>query len=229
MWGPGAQGGFQNALAMGMQMGQVARQNQQQNALMQQRQAQIDLQGRQFEAEQAAAAQTADLTAKALQGDDAALSQLATVNFDRWKSLDGQIKGKAAEDAQVLGNAAIDLLNVPFAERPGRIIAYAQQFPQFAEKINQVAYLPQGEQEAALRTVVAEAKMIDKLIQMERPSYQAIPEGGTLVNTRDPSAVQQFQGGAAQGGGSQYMEGQTAINPTTGQRIVFRNGNWRPM
>jgi len=52
MWGPGAQGGFQNALAMGMQMGQVARQNQQQNALMQQRQQQIDLQGRQFEIEQ---------------------------------------------------------------------------------------------------------------------------------------------------------------------------------
>jgi hypothetical protein len=52
MWGPGAQGGFQNALAMGMQMGQVARQNQQQNALMQQRQAQIDLQQQEAQARQ---------------------------------------------------------------------------------------------------------------------------------------------------------------------------------
>jgi hypothetical protein len=234
MWGPGAAGGFQNALSMGLQMGQMANQQRQQNALMQQREAMIanqtrdqQMQEARFAQQQQQEAQTADLTAKALQGDEEALTQLATVSFDRWKSLDGQIKGKAAEDAQVLGNAAIDLLNVPFAERPGRIIAYAQQFPQFAEKINQVAYLPQGEQEAALRTVVAEAKMIDKLIQMERPSYQVLPQGADLVNTRDPQAVAQFApGGGAPAG---FAEGQTATNPQTGQRIVFRNGAWRPM
>jgi hypothetical protein len=64
MWGPGAAGGFQNALSTGLQLGQMARQQKQQNALMQQRQAQIDLQGRQFEAEQgqrAADARRADL------------------------------------------------------------------------------------------------------------------------------------------------------------------------
>lgn len=235
MWGPGASGGFQNALQMGLQMGAMAREQQQQNALMKQRQQQIDLQTQEAQAAEAervrrqrAEQQTADLTSKALQGDDAALSQLATVNFDRWRALDGQIKGKAAEDAQVLGNAAIDLLSVPFAERPGRIVAYAQQFPQFADKINEVAYLPEAEQVAALRTVVAEAKMIDKLIQMERPDYQAVGVDQDLVNVRDPAALRQFD--ARRGGGApQYMEGQTAVNPSTGQRIVFRNGNWRPM
>ncbi len=234
MWGPGAAGGFQNALAAGLQIGQVARQNQQQNALMQQREAMIanqtrdqQMQEQRFAQQQQAEAQTADLTARALQGDDAALTELATVNFERWKSLDGTMKQKATEETQVLGNAALDLLNRPYEQRRGLIIAYAQQFPDSAEKINEVAFLPQSEQDAALRAVVAEAKMVDKLITMERPSYQAIPEGGTLVNTRDPAAVQQFQGGGATQ--PSIAEGQTATNPQTGQRIVFRNGAWRPL
>jgi len=205
-WGPGAQGGFQNALAMGMQMGQVARQNQQQNALMQQRQQAIDLQGQEMmrrqqevQAKAQQEQQTNDLTARALQGDEGALTELATVSFDRWKSLDGTMKAKATEESQVLGNAALGLLNVPHQQRQGQFIAIAQQMPQFADKIQEVAFLPPDEQDAALRTVIAEAKLMDKLIAMERPSYQVIPEGGTLVNTRDPGAIQQFQGGA-QGG-----------------------------
>lgn len=234
MWGPGAQGGFQNALAMGMQMGQQARIAQQQNALMQQREQMIQNQARdqqmqefKFQRQVQQEQQTADLTAKALQGDDAALSELATVNFDRWKSLNTEVKSKAAEQAQVLGNTALDLLNLPPNQRQGLFIATAQQMPEFAEKIQEVMFLPPAEQEAALRTVIAEAKMVDKLIQMERPSYQAIPEGGTLVNTRDPQAVRQFQQGGGSTGG--FAEGQTATNPATGQRIIFRNGAWRPM
>jgi hypothetical protein len=200
---------------------------------MQQREAMIanqtrdqQMQEQRFAQQQQAEAQTADLTARAMQGDDAALTQLATVNFDRWKTLDAQIKGKAAEESQILGNAGLDLLNRPYEQRRDLFLAYAQQMPQFADKIQEVAFLPANEQEAALRTVVAEAKMVDKLISMERPSYQAIPEGGTLVNTRDPSAVQSFQGGAAP---QDFAEGQTATNPQTGQRIVYRNGAWRPL
>jgi len=204
-WGPGAAGGFQNALATGLQLGQMVDQRRQQNQLMQQREVMIanqtrdqQMQEQRFMQEQQTQQQTADLTAKAVQGDETALSQLATVNFDRWKALEGTMKTKAAEESQVLGNLSLDLLNRPYEQRRDLFIGAAQQMPQFAEKIQEVAFLPPAEQEAALRSVIAEAKMVDKLIQMERPSYQAIPEGGTLVNTRDPQAVQQFQGGGQQ-------------------------------
>jgi hypothetical protein len=204
-WGPGAAGGFQNALATGLQIGQMVDQRRQQNQLMQQRDVMIanqtrdqQMQEQRFMQEQQTQQQTADLTAKAVQGDETALSQLATVNFDRWKALEGTMKTKAAEESQVLGNLSLDLLNRPYEQRRDLFIGAAQQMPQFAEKIQEVAFLPPAEQEAALRSVIAEAKMVDKLIQMERPSYQAIPEGGTLVNTRDPQAVQQFQGGGQQ-------------------------------
>jgi len=244
-FGPGAQGGFQNALALGLQVGDMARQRKERNALsayakdpneanfgavadvrpdiaipMQQQRAQQQAEG---EAE----ARLADLRTRALGGDDQALTELATANFDQWKGVNAEVKSKMAADSEILGNAAIQLISTPYEQRPGQIVAYAQQFPQFAEQIQEIAYLPQAQQDEALRAVVAQAKMVGKLIEIERPSYQAIPEGGTLVNTRDPGAVQQFQqGGAPQGG---IAEGQTATNPQTGQRIVFRNGAWRPM
>jgi hypothetical protein len=204
MWGPGAAGGFQNALATGLQIGQVANQQRQQNQLMQQREAMIANQTRdqqmqefRFAQQQQTEQQTADLTARALRGDDDALTQLATVNFDRWKGLEGTMKQKAVEQSQVFGNAAIDLLGMPPEARRGQIIAFAQRFPELANQINEVAFLPPAEQDSALRAVVAEAKLTEKLIAMERPSYQAIPEGGTLVNTRDPRAVSAFQSGGA--------------------------------
>ena len=163
-------------------------------------------------------AQTADLTAKALQGDDTALSQLATVNFERWKGLEGGLKQKASEQSQVLGNAGLELLNRPYEQRRDLFIAFAQQMPQFAGTIQEVAFLPANEQDAALRAVVAEAKLTEKLIAMERPSYQVIPEAGTLVNTRDPQAVQQFQGG----GGQQQAPSMSDIDAELRRRGVIR-------
>lgn len=206
MWGPGAAGGFQNALATGLQLGQVANQQRQQNQLMQQREAMIanqtrdqQMQEQKFAQQQQAEQQTAALTARALQGEDDALTQLATVNFERWKGLEGTMKQKATDQAQVFGNAAIDLLGMPPEARRGQIIAFAQRFPELANQINEVAFLPPTEQDAALRAVVAEAKLTEKLIAMERPDYQVLPQGADLVNTRDPRAVAQFAPNAAQG------------------------------
>lgn len=227
-------GGFQNALAMGLQLGQVANQQRQQNQLMQQREVMIanqtrdqQMQEERFAQQQQAAAQEADLTTRALAGDDAALTQLATVNFEKWKSLDTASKTRAREQATIFGNAALDVLQVPAGpQRRDRIVTYAQQFPQLAEQINEIAFLPPNEQETRLRAVVAEANLTERLHRMEQPDYQVLPQGADLVNTRDPQAVAQFAPGGAQGG---FAEGQTATNPTTGQRIVFRNGAWRPM
>jgi hypothetical protein len=235
-WGPGAQGGFQNALALGMQVGDMARQRKEHNALsayakdpseanfgavadvrpdiaipMQQQQ-------QQQQAASEAEARLADLRARALAGDDAALTQLATESFDQWKGINSEVKAKAAADSEVLGNAAIQLINTPYEQRPGQIVAYAQQFPQFAEKIQEIAYLPQAQQDEALRAVVAQAKMVGKLIEIERPSYQVLPQGADLVNTRDPRAVAQF----APGGGQVQAPALSDIDAELRRRGVIR-------
>lgn len=48
-----------------------------------------------------------------------------------------------------------------------------------------------------LRGLVAQAGQMRELLEQQQPKYMAIPEGGTLVDTRNPGAVQQF-GGQAQ-------------------------------
>ena len=242
-WGPGAQGGFQNALMTGLQLGQMAGQqkrardernalaayakdpNEQNFAGLADVRPDIAIQQRgQMQAQQAKQLE-GDLTQRALSGDEDALNQLATVNFDRWKSLDATTRARATEQAKLFGEASLDVLQVPPGPaRRERIMTYAQQFPQLADQINDIAFLPPAEQEARLRAIVVEANLTQRLHQMENPVYQAIPEGGTLVNTRDPVAVREFQGQS-----SGYQEGQTAVNSQTGQRIVFRNGQWVPM
>jgi hypothetical protein len=105
-WGPGATGGFQNALSTGLQLGQMVRQQKQENALMQQRQQQIDLQRRQFEADQAAAAEKAQREAneRKLAQLPKVVGLLETVNdetsFQRARQIAGQEFG-------------FDLSNVP--------------------------------------------------------------------------------------------------------------------
>lgn len=216
MWG--GNNGFQNALAMGMQMGAQARQakeardernalaayvkspNEQTFAGLADVRPDIAIGERQQMQAQQQEAMVADLSNRYLGGDAAAGDELARINFDRWSKIDGAVKAKAKQDADLFGGAALDVLQVPPGEqRRARIITYAQQFPQLADQINEIAFLPPQEQETRLRAVVAQAGLIQKLHDMERPSYQAIPEGGTLVNTRDPAAVQQFQQGTGQG------------------------------
>lgn len=188
MWGPGAQGGFQNALAMGLQFGQMARQQKdardQRNALAafvtnpsDETAAAVapfnpELAYKYGQDRRAAQAETelAGLRTAALQGDETALDALAKRSFDDWKTVNAEVKAEALRNAEVFGNAALDILQVPPGDqRRDRIITYAQQFPQNAEKINEIAYLPPNEQEAALRAVVAEAKMIGRLHDMENP------------------------------------------------------------
>lgn len=156
------------------------------------------------------------LTQRALGGDTEALQQLATVNFDKWKTLDGQQRQALTQEAEVYGNAALDVLNLPPQERPQAVMAYANRLG--SEEIAGLANLPPQELEAALRAQVAESGMIKELQAMERPNYMAIPQGGTLVDTRNPQAVQQFgQGGGAQPIPKQVGDATYYQNPETGE------------
>jgi hypothetical protein len=239
-------GGFQNALATGLQLGAMARQRQDErefrNALTQfdpnnpetlkpimaaRPEVGMQLQGQMQQ--QQRAAQEAELTQRAIGGDPQALEQLATVNFDKWKGLDARQKAAAAQESKVFGDAALSLSQVPYGQRRDLILAYAQQMPQFAEQINEIAFLPEAEQNNALRVAVTEAGLIQKLIDLEQPDYQPLGPDQVFVNVRDPAAVGQFSAGGAPQGGGGFVEGQTATNPATGQKIVFRNGAWRPM
>lgn len=244
-WGAANNGGFQNALAMGMQMGAQARQarekREERNALaayakdpseqnfagLADVRPDLAIQQRgQMQAQQQEA-RLNELTQRALSGDPGAMDELASVNFDRWQKLDTRQRQEAAGEAKVFGEVALDIISRPYAERQSLIVGYAQQFPQYSDKIQQIAFLPESEQNVALRGVVAEAQLMDRLQRMERPDYQPLGPDQVFVDVNNPAAVAQFSANGQQSGG--FTEGQTATNPQTGQRIVFRNGSWRPM
>lgn len=226
------QRGFQNALAMGMQMGAQAREardaREYRNALAQFDPANPDtlkpimeirpdvglqLRG-QVQAQQAQQAEK-DLVTRALGGDDEALTELATVNFDAFKTLSAEQKAAAAQETTVLGNAALDVLGRPPEQRSQAVLAYAQQMG--SEEIARIAQLPPDQLDAALRTAVAEAKMVDKLMAMEKPQTLNV-QPGAGVYQRDPvtgqvsTVIQPNFGGAAplspvqQGGGQPAPE-----------------------
>ena len=134
------------------------------------------------------------LVQAALGGDPAALRQLATVNFDTWRTLDTQQRETVKQEADIYGNAAMDVLRLPPNQRAQAVLAYADRLG--SAEIAELANLPPQELEAALRAQIAESGMIKELHAMERPDYMVIPEGGVAVNRRDPAALSQFAPGA---------------------------------
>jgi hypothetical protein len=257
-------GGFQNALATGLQLGAMARQRQDErefrNALTQfdpnnpetlkpimaaRPDVGMQLQGQMQQ--QQRAAQEAELTEQALSNDpkvrDQALQQLAKINFPKFKSLNEMQQEAVTAETTLFGNAALDLSQIPYEQRRDMFITYAQKMPQFAEQINEIAFLPQAEQERVLQVAIVNAGLLQEMLKLNAPQtlnvqpgagvYERDPRTGAISTIIQPNYGQapSFspvpQGGGGSSGG--FSEGQTATNPATGQKIVFRNGAWRPM
>lgn len=209
-------GGFQNALAQGFQMGNMLRQRREEgerrNALaayatdpseqnfagLAQAAPEYAIRERERMDARAAQQQEAGLVQRAIGGDQEAMTQLATVNFDKWKSLSAEQRAATRQEAEIFGNAALDVLNRPPEQRQAAVMAYAQQLGRQYPEVAQIAQLPPDQLESALRAAVAEAQMVGKLIELEQPNYRVIPEGGSLVDVGNPQAVQQFAPGAQQ-------------------------------
>lgn len=217
-WGLSGGNGFQNALATGLQIGQSIKADREEEAtsnalsgflanptqddaafasslkglptqavgqLMQARQ------GYQKTQQQ----QTAQrLQAAAAQGDKSAMAQLAGIDFDAWSKLDTRTRDVAKERSGVLANAALDVLNKPPEQRAAAWDSYigqlSQDMPELAQYRGQYS-------EAKARSVVAQAELIGKLQDQERPDYQVVPKDATLVNTRDNQAIQDYSQGAS--------------------------------
>lgn len=216
-WGPGAAGGFQNALAMGVQLGGIARQREEQNALMQQRERQIDLAEQKFNADQLAAMDKANaeaelnqLTAAAVNGDEQARQRLLATNFERFQKVDATTKARLAEEQERYGQAASYALSLgnPRAIRQA-VIDFGMQNRD--EAVIKVAQLPDDQMIAALRNQVFEAGMVKDLIAMERPErfnvgpgearYERNPRTGEIRTIVQPNygnapAFSPAQGGA---------------------------------
>lgn len=119
-------------------------------------------------------------------------------------------KGKEA-----VGQAALQIAQLPEDQRPQ---AWDQQIDYLVSQgwdgLQQYRgkYSPQS-----LMGVISEAGLANELRTATQPNYMTIPEGGTLVNTRDPAAISQF--------GRPQPQGQPAT-PTPAKIIPQRPANF---
>lgn len=216
-WGiDGATQGFQNALALGAQIGDVIARKREDNALAAfvtnpgkeslaglakvnpglAFQAQGVMQRREAEQRKAQQEQlAAGLRVKASQGDPAALQQLVGIDFDSWKSLDTAQKQMIKGQTDYIGQAGLRISQLKPEQQPAAWDQAIDQGVQMGYKglaDYKGKFSPQ-----ALSGAIDNAGLVDKFIQLAEPKYMAVPEGGTLVNTRNPQAVAGFGASAA--------------------------------
>jgi hypothetical protein len=124
--------------------------------------------------------QQADLRVSAVRGDQSALEQLAGINLEDYRNLRGDQREAAKAGIETVGQLA---LMADTAQEWDNIVGQlAQSDPSFQQ------YIGRFDMRNAIIAQAGEAKA---LLEQQQPEYRVIPEGGTLVNTRDPAALQQ--------------------------------------
>lgn len=122
-------------------------------------------------------------------------------------ALDDDQRKRAAGEAEAIGRVAQALTTVPVAQRQQELQRFLPMLQAQGITPDEIAGADLSDH--GLNRYVSLAQSINDQIAAARPSYQVIPEGGTLVNTRDPNAVRQFSGGGQ--GGSIEAQAQAAI------------------
>jgi hypothetical protein len=138
------------------------------------------------------AREVADLQRRAATGDRAALAELAGIDLDAYDKLADNDRQATQERVGAIGQAALRISQLPPEQQPQAWDAAVDQlsvnFPELAQYKGR--YSPE-----ALQSAIDQAKLVGQFFELERPRWQAIPEGGALVNTSDPAAVAEYMAG----------------------------------
>ncbi len=135
-------------------------------------------------------AQANRLAGLAAQGNSQALAALWGVDWETAQKLsDTQAEG-VTKAYEAMGQIALGVDQLPPEQRPAAWDAGIDQLAGMG--FDGLAQYRGQYSEQALQGIVAKAGEMQTLIGNRRPSYMAIPEGGTLVDTRNPQAVSQF-------------------------------------
>jgi hypothetical protein len=205
MWGPGAQGGFQNALATGLQLGGMVRQqtdarnernalaafvrdpNKETAAAVAPYQPKLVLDYNASEGERAAAAAEAQVKRDAAAGKPEAMAQLAGIDLNAWRGLTADQRAAAKDAVDAMGQGALFVANQPPEARAATwdqtIDALSQRFPNLAQYKG--AY-----SEQALQGAIAQAGQFNQFYQMTKPeTFNVGPGEGRYERDQRTGAI----------------------------------------
>jgi hypothetical protein len=144
------------------------------------------------------------------------LQQLAAIDPTSYNTLSTQRRQYEQGMVEAASNLAQRVLTLPPEQRAS---VYQQQIAILGQRFPELA--GQEYSDELMQSTIAEAGQWQTFNSSQQPDYMAIPENGTLVNTRDPAAVSQFGQGqptpaqqpiARAVGGATYYQ-----NPSTGE------------
>ena len=155
----------------------------------------LQIQGQQQQ--RATGAQQADITRRAVMGDAGAQGELAAFNPDLYRDLSKEQRAQATKGMETLGQLAL-MADTPeeWEDMVGQLSSVDPQFSKYRGQF--------GMRDA----YIAQAGQVLEALKQAEPRYQVIPEGGALVNTRDPAAISQYQQSAAPISGSPNSVGE---------------------
>lgn len=142
----------------------------------------LQVQGQQQGRQQAG--MVSQLRQRAAQGDPDATAQLAGVDWDSYRQLSADQREQAKQGWATIGEAA------RYADTPEKWDAVVDQMAAQDPSLSKY----RGQFGSRLGFIALAGKMQEHLTS-QQPSYQVVPEGGMLVNTRDPAALAQVGAG----------------------------------
>jgi hypothetical protein len=125
------------------------------------------------------AAQLRSTTAAAVRGEPGAMDQLAGLDIDTWAKLDGRTKEKVKQATGFMGQAIMQISQVPEAQRAQAWATYVQQAEASGLDIptQYERYSPE-----AMNAAAAEAGTMEKLLDQAEPDWRVVPQGGYIEN-----------------------------------------------
>lgn len=136
------------------------------------------------------------LRQKAAQGDQNALYQLVGIDPDGWKELGAEQRQRVKDINEYTGQAGLRISQLPPEQRAAawdQVIdnGVARGFKELAPKRGQYS-------DKALTDAIDGAGLVDKFLKLAEPDWRVVPEGGTIVNARDPGAIASLNGAVPQ-------------------------------
>lgn len=131
-------------------------------------------------AEKAKAEEQRQIRMQAAQGNPAAMVQLSGINLDEFRALRGDQREAAKQGIDTIGQLAL------MADSPQKWDRIVGQLAKTDPTFNQ--YIGRFDMRDA---IIAQAGQAKALLEQQEPKYMVIPGDGTLVNVRDPAALQQ--------------------------------------
>ena len=139
----------------------------------------------------------ADLRTKAAQGDPAALQQLVGIDFDSWKALDANQRKLVADQNSYIGQSALRISQLPAEQQAA---AWDQAIDAGVQSGYSALAAKRGKySQQALTGAIDDAKLVGEFLKLAEPDWRVVPEGGAIVNARDPKAIASLSGGTSGG------------------------------